>query len=73
MLKALWGCTILRFLLANPDRISDATFLLVNKIKIIGMLMNIVHRLVYKNIQKKDMEGVWQVSWLKVCEISDVN
>ena len=35
---------ILRFLLANRD---SATFLLVNKIKIIGMLMNIVHHLVY--------------------------
>lgn len=35
---------ILRFLLANRD---SATFLSVNKIKIVGMLMNIVHHLVY--------------------------
>lgn len=41
---------ILRFLLANRDRITDATILLVNKIKVIVMLTNIVHHLVYKNI-----------------------
>ena len=45
-----------RFLLANRDRITDATILLVNKIKIIGMLTNIVHHLVYKTDIKKGMK-----------------
>ena len=31
----------------------NATFLLVNKIKMIGMLLNVVHRKVHKNMTKK--------------------
>ena len=46
-----------RFLLANRDRITDATILLVNKIKVIVMLTNIVHHLVYKNIKKGMKQG----------------
>ena len=31
----------------------NATFLLVNKINMIGMLLNVVHRKVHKNMTKK--------------------
>ena len=37
------------FLLANCDGINYATSLLVSKIKMMGMLLNVVHRQVHKN------------------------
>ena len=60
MLEALWQCTTLCVLFTNGTFQIDAMFLLLEKIKMIGILLNIVHHQVHKNITCN--KGVWQAS-----------
>ena len=46
-------CTILCFLLA---KYINATFLLVNKVKMFGTPLNVVHRQVYKNMLTRESD-----------------
>ena len=49
-------------LVTNCDETTNAKFLFVNKIKMIGILLNVVYRQVHKNIEQRRLTGFMTIA-----------